>query len=127
MTLLAHLPPEPEILSRFAILRTMLSQTLQRPVAMVCGPHAGEHTVYFFGDSLPHGPCLIFTDLLTDKAIPGASYTFGQFYQGLCLSEYDRFAHWGRPVLRLHLSPEFPAALGQLLHVFGQALHRFHC
>ncbi|HUN62612.1 MAG TPA: hypothetical protein VMU53_11515, partial [Candidatus Sulfotelmatobacter sp.] len=90
VTLLVDLPEQPEILSRFAALRSTLSATLQRPVALVFGPHAGEHTVYFFRDSLPHGLCLIFTtDLLTDKAIPGASYTFGQFYQGLCLSEYD--------------------------------------
>ncbi|HUN60433.1 MAG TPA: hypothetical protein VMU53_00495, partial [Candidatus Sulfotelmatobacter sp.] len=83
--------------------------------------------VYFFRDSLPHGLCLIFTtDLLTDKAIPGASYTFGQFYQGLCLSEYDTLVHWEHPVLRLHLSREFPAALDQLLRVFAQTLRRFH-
>lgn len=34
-----------------------------------------------------------------------------RFYQGLCLSEYDTLVHWRRPVLRLHLSREFPAAL----------------
>jgi len=127
VTLLVDLPEEPEILSRFVALRTTLSETLQRPVALVFGPHAGEHTVYFFRDSLPHGLCLIFTtDLLTDKAIPGASYTFGQFYQGLCLSEYDTLVHWEHPVLRLHLSREFPAALDQLLRVFAQTLRRFH-
>ncbi|HTZ47487.1 MAG TPA: hypothetical protein VMH20_07845 [Verrucomicrobiae bacterium] len=128
VTLLVDLPQEPKIVSRFTTLRTLLSQALQRPVAMVFGPHAGEHTVYFFRESLPHGLCLIFTtDLLTDKPIPGAAYTFGQFYQALCLSEYDTLVHWQRPVLRLHLSREFPAALEQLLHVFAQALHRFHC
>jgi hypothetical protein len=89
---------------------------------MVFGPHAGEHTVYFFRESLPRGLCLTFTtDLLTDKSIPGASYTFGQFYQGLCLSKYDTLVHWQRPLLRLHLSREFPAALEQLLQVFTQA------
>jgi transaldolase / glucose-6-phosphate isomerase len=127
VTLLVDLPHEPEVLSHFAALRSMLSEVLQRPVAMVFGPHAGEHTVYFFRESRPHGLTLIFTtDLLTDKPIPGARYTFGQFYQALCLSEYDTLVHWQRPVLRLHLSREFPAALQQLLHAFTQALHRFH-
>jgi len=40
---------------------------LQRPVVMVFGPHAPEHTGYFFRDSLPYGPCIVFTtDLVTD-------------------------------------------------------------
>ena len=128
VTVLVDLPPEPEIVSQFSALRSMLSQTPQRPVVMVFGPHAGEHTVYFFRESLPHGLGLIFTtDLLTDKSIPGADYTFGQFYQALCRREYDTLVHWPRPVLRLHLSREFPQALEHLLHIFAQALHRFHC
>jgi len=87
---------------------------LQRPVVMVFGPHAPEHTGYFFRDSLPYGPCIV-----------GAHYRFGQFYQALALSEYDTIEHQQHPVIRLHLARDFPEALDQLLHVFEQALHRF--
>lgn len=93
---------------------------------MVFGPHATEHTGYFFRDSLPYGPCIVFTtDLVTDKKIPGANYTFGQFYQALALSEYDTIEQQQHPVIRLHLTRDFPEALDQLLRVFEQALHRF--
>jgi hypothetical protein len=126
VSLLVNLARTEEVDAKFRELRSKLSQALQRPVVMVFGPHAGEHTGYFFRDSLPYGPCIVFTtDPVTDKPIPGAKYTFGQFYQALCLSEYDTLEHWHHPVIRLHLTHEFPAALDQLLHVFEQILRRF--
>jgi hypothetical protein len=39
--------------------------------------------------------------------------------------EYGALVHWHRPVIRLHLVRDFPAALNRMLHVFGQALQRF--
>jgi len=43
----------------------------------------------------------------------------------MALSEYDALVHWHRPVIRLHLLQDFPAALDQMLSVFRQALQRF--
>jgi hypothetical protein len=76
---------------------------------------------------LPFGLCIIFTtDILTEKEIPNAHYTFGQLHQVMAVSEYHALVHWRRPVIRLHLTRDFPSALDQLLHVFEKALHRFH-
>jgi hypothetical protein len=127
LCMLIDMPGTEEVYARFSVLRSVLSSTLKRPVIMAFGPHAGEHTGYFFRDFLPYGPCMVFTtDFNLDKRIPGASYTFGQFHQALALSEYDTMVHWQRPVIRLHLTREFPAALDQLVHVFRRALQRFH-
>jgi len=127
LCMLIDMPGTEEVYARFSALRSALSSTLKRPVIMAFGPHAGEHTGYLFRDSLPYGPCMVFTtDFNLDKRIPGADYTFGQFHQALALSEYDTMVHWQRPVIRLHLAREFPAALDQLVHVFRQALQRFH-
>jgi hypothetical protein len=49
-----------------------------------------------------------------------------QFYQALALSEYDTLVQWQRPVIRLHLTRDFPAALDQSTYEFGKALHRFY-
>jgi hypothetical protein len=127
LSLLVDMHCTEDVRAKFATLRSLLSAALRRPVLVAFGPHAAESTGYFFQESLPYGLCILFTsDLLTDKAIPGASYTFGQFYQALTLSEYDTLVHWGRPVIRLHLSNNSSAALDQLVQQFQQALHRFH-
>jgi len=114
VSLLVNLGGTREVRAKFHALRSKLTIALQRPVVMVFGPHAPEHTGYFFRDSLPYGPCIV-----------GAHYRFGQFYQALALSEYDTIEHQQHPVIRLHLARDFPEALDQLLHVFEQALHRF--
>jgi len=127
VSLLVNIAPSGPVSEAFTAIRTKLTKALKRPVMEAYGPHAGEHYGYLFRESLPYGPCIIFTtDPLVDKPIPGAGYTFGQLHQALALSEYDTLVHWERPVIRLHLTHEFPAALEQLVHVFEQCLHRFH-
>jgi hypothetical protein len=111
---------------KFIVLRNLLSVALMRPVLKALGPYAAEYAEHFFRHSLPYGPSILFTtDSLIDQAIPGAHYTFGQRHQVLALGEYDTLVHWHRPVIRLHLVNEFPAALDHMLHVFEQALHHF--
>ncbi|MGB9432452.1 MAG: hypothetical protein WBQ89_09440 [Candidatus Acidiferrum sp.] len=96
VTLLVNMDRTEEVLEKFDTLRSILIVGLQRPVELVFGPRAGEHYSYFFRDSLSFGPCIVFTtDLLSDKPIPGALDTFGQFYQALALSEYDTLAIGG--------------------------------
>ncbi len=127
VSLLVNITRTYQVNSTFTVIRRMLTETLKRPVLMAYGPHAGEHSGYLFREDLSYGPCILFTaDPPVDEAIPGASYTFAQLHQALALSEYDTLAHWERPIIRLHLTHEFPAALEQLTHVFEQALHRFH-
>jgi hypothetical protein len=126
LSLIIDIPRTEGLHERFARLRNLLSSTLGRPVLMAFGPYAVEYAEHFFRHSLPYGPCMLFTtDSWIDKVIPGAHYTFGQFHQILSLSEYDTLVHWRRPVIRLHLVPDFPAVLDQLLQAFEQALHRF--
>jgi hypothetical protein len=126
ISLIVGIPSWDTVSRKFNELRALLSHALKRPVLMMFGPHNREYSTYFFRDSLPSGLCILFTaDPLVDQAIPGAWYTFGQLHQALSLSEYDTLVHCDRPVIRLHLSHELPAALEQLLQVFTQALHRF--
>jgi hypothetical protein len=126
VSLIVELPASDTVCKKFNELRSLVSRALKRPVLMMFGPHNGEYSTYFFRDSLPSGLCVLFTaDPLVDQAIPGARYTFGQWHQALSLSEYDTLVHCDRPVIRLHLAHELPAALEQLLQVFAQALHRF--
>ncbi len=125
ISLLVHITRSEEVHDKFVALREMLTNQLQRPVFMAFGPYGGQYFEYFFRESLPFGPCILFTsDTVNDIDIPGAEYTFGQLHQVMSLSEYDTLGQWRRPVIRLHLSREFPAALEQLLQVFEQALHR---
>lgn len=124
--LIIDIPRTEQLHSKFVVLRDLLSTTLLRPVHLAFGPYAAEYAEHFFRHSLPYGPSIIFTaDALMDVTIPGAHYSFGQLHQVLALSEYDTLVHWHRPVIRLHLMRDFPAALGHMLHVFEQALHRF--
>ena len=126
MSLIIDIPRTEELHEKFVVLRNLLSTTLVRPVLMAFGPYAGEYAEHFFRHSLPYGPSIIFTtDSLTDEPIPGANYTFSQLHQLMALSEYDALVHWHRPVIRLHLLQDFPAALDQMLSVFRQALQRF--
>ena len=126
VSLIIDIPRTEELHEKFVVLRNLLSTTLVRPVLMAFGPYAGEYAEHFFRHSLPYGPSIIFTtDSLTDEPIPGANYTFGQLHQLMALSEYDALVHWHRPVIRLHLLQDFPAALDQMLSVFRQALQRF--
>lgn len=114
-----------EVYDKFATLRRMLADQLQRPVFMACGPYGGQYFDYFFRESLLFGRSIVFTtDTANDKEIPGAEYSFGQLHQVMSLSEYDALVQWRRPVIRLHLSREFPAALDQMLDVFARALRR---
>lgn len=125
VSLLVDMNRTEEVHCKFITLRNMLSTVLNRPVWMAFGPYSEGYSGYFFRDSLPDGPCIIFTtDPQMDKAIPGADYTFGQLHQIMALSEYDTLVHWHRPVIRLHLSPDLSVALDQLLHTFGKALRR---
>jgi transaldolase / glucose-6-phosphate isomerase len=124
--LLVQIHPTPELRVKFAVLRRILGSVLRRPIMLAYGPLAGEQATYLFRDSLPHGLYIVFTtEPSTDKPIPGANYTFGQLHQVAALCEYDTLVHWQRPLIRLHLAPQFPEALDQLLHAFEQALHRF--
>ena len=126
VTLIVDIPRTEELHQKFVVLRNLLSTALMRPVLLAFGPYAAEYAEHFFRHSLPYGPSILFTsDSPTDVAIPGAHYTFGQLHQVLALSEYDALVHWHRPVIRLHLVRDFPAALHHMLHVFEQALHRF--
>jgi hypothetical protein len=126
VSLLVNMTPTGEVNAAFRVIGRKLTETMKRPVLTAYGPHASEPCVYFFRESLPYGPCILFTtDPLVDRAIPGARYTFAELHQALALGEYDTLVHWSRPVIRLHLTHEFPAALQQLVHVFEQSLHRF--
>lgn len=126
VTMLVNLTRTGQVYAAFNAIRGRLTETLERHVLTAFGPLAGEHYGYLFRQSLPYGPCIVFTtDHRVDKAIPGASYTFAQLHQAMALSEYDALVHWERPVIRLHLSDEFPAALDQLTRVFNQALTHF--
>jgi hypothetical protein len=127
VSLLVNMTPTSEVNAAFSAIGRKLTETMKRPVLTAYGPHAAEHCVYFFRESLPYGPCILFTtDPLVDRAIPGARYTFAELYLALSLGEYDTLVHWEHPVIRLHLTHEFPAALQQLVHVFEQSLHWFH-
>jgi hypothetical protein len=126
ISLIVEIPAWDAVYRKFNELRGLLSRALKGPVLLMFGPHNREYSTYFFRDSLPSGLCILCTaDPLVDQTIPGASYTFGQLHQALSLSEYDTLVHCDRPVIRLHLSHELPAALDQLLQVFAQAVHRF--
>lgn len=125
VTLIVDIPRTEELHQKFVMLRNLLSTALMRPVLLVFEPYAPE-VEHFFRHLLPYGPSIVFTsDALTDVAIPGAHYTFGQLHQVMALSEYDVLVHWHRPAIRLHLVRDFLAALGHLLHVFEQALRHF--
>jgi hypothetical protein len=127
VTLLVYLSPSPQVDAAFAEIRAKTTEALQLPVVLAYGPLAGRPHGYLFREELSYGPCIVFTtDQQLHTAIPGASYTFSQLHQALSLGEYDTLVHWDRPVIRLHLTPEFPQVLQQLRHLFDQALHRFH-
>jgi hypothetical protein len=127
VSLLGNITRTAEVNDTFNVIRGKLGETLKRPVLMALGLHAGEHYGYLFRETLPHGPCILFTtDSSVDRKIPGGSYTFAELHQALAFSEYDTLVHGERPVIRLHLAHEFPEALQQLVHLFEQALHRFY-
>ncbi|MGB7438203.1 MAG: hypothetical protein WBQ61_17855 [Candidatus Acidiferrum sp.] len=111
VSILVDIPRTPEVSGKFYALRGMPSAALKRPVVVGFGPNVAEHSTYFLRELLPYGLCIIFTtDQSIDKPIPGASYTFGDRHQIAALAEYDTLVQWGRPVLRLHLAPEFSGA-----------------
>jgi hypothetical protein len=92
---------------------------------MAFGPYGGQYFHYFFRESLTFGPCILFTtDTIYDPRNSRRRIHIWPVASGDGLSEYDALVQWRRPVIRLHVSREFPAALDQLLHVFKQALHR---
>jgi hypothetical protein len=59
---------------------------------------------------------------VTDIAIPGAGYSFGQLQLALALAEFESLGRNERPVIRLHLARGAAQGLIQLESILATAL-----
>jgi hypothetical protein len=122
LILFVFLDQTPALESAIHRIREQITRQLGDPVLVVYERRCFDNYAYLGRCSLPDALVPRPYEYPVDVPIPGANYSFAQLQRALCLGVFDSFVNMDRHAIRVNLTGELAAALGNLHHVLEHAL-----